>query len=93
MIQTLNPRVSLVLVVGVAVLTATCLSSPMQAQVRSGRRAATPAPAGQALGVGLRLARAAGGRERRDDERGDDLTWQPRLARHLRYLPAHPGPS
>ena len=59
MTQATSSRVSLVFVVGLGVLTATCLSTPMEAQVRSARRAATPAPAARAAAPAARAATPA----------------------------------
>ena len=59
MTQAMSPRVSLVLVVGLAVLTATCLTTPMEAQVRSGRRAASPPPAARSAPAARSSAPAA----------------------------------
>ena len=59
MTAVMSPRVSLVLVVGLAVIAATCVSSPTEAQVRSARRAATPAPAARAAAPAARAATPA----------------------------------
>ena len=61
MTAVMSPRVSLVLVVGLAVIAATCVSSPTEAQVRSARRAATPAPAARSAPAARAATPAARG--------------------------------